>query len=309
MPATVTKEICVIFNPTAGRGRAPGRMESLRRFLGERADFWPTEGPGHAEELAHKAADAGFAIVGAAGGDGTVHEVANGILRAAQPGVSMAIYPIGSANDYACTLGLSAGWWDEPNAKVEIGAVDMGVVCTSTGRERYFINGLGLGLNGIVNMEARRIRYLQGMGLYGLALLKTMCFQYSYPLMNVIIDGTSRHVPTLALTLAIGRREGGFVLAPNALMDDGLFDYLHAGPLPRWQLLRYLPRMATGKLPANHPIVWMGRCREAQVTSEAPLVTHIDGEVFTEPADNVRGLEVRILPAALRVQRKAVISH
>ncbi|HEV3116669.1 MAG TPA: acylglycerol kinase family protein, partial [Gemmataceae bacterium] len=66
---TFQAEVCVIFNPAAGRGRARKRLESLRRFLGARSAFQPTEGPGHARELAFKAAQSGFAVVGAAGGD------------------------------------------------------------------------------------------------------------------------------------------------------------------------------------------------------------------------------------------------
>lgn len=298
-------EVCVIYNPTAGRGRAASRMESLRQFLGAGAEFWPTDGPGRGEELALKAASCGFPTIGAAGGDGTVHEVANGIFRAGRQDVALAIYPIGSANDYSHSLGLPAGWWADPNARIAVRAVDLGVVRSASGRERYFINGLGLGLNGAVNIEARHIRHLQGVALYGCALLKAMWHHYVSPSMTVTLDGVSRQVPTLALTLAVGRREGNFILAPNAVLDDGLFDYLHCGPLSRWELLRYVPRMITGNLPTNHPIVWMGRCREAQVVSEVPLAIHIDGEVFSRPDEDVRSVEVRILPGALRVQALA----
>src|SRR5207248_6101369 len=74
-------DVCVIFNPAAGRGRAKQRIESLRRTLRSRAQFWTTHSPEHAEKLAFQAAQSGFGIVAAAGGDGTVHEVANGLLR------------------------------------------------------------------------------------------------------------------------------------------------------------------------------------------------------------------------------------
>src|SRR5207248_5702111 len=86
-------DMCVIFNPAAGRGQAFRRIESLRRTLGPRAEFVPTRGPGDAEELACAAAARGFTIVAAAGGDGTVHEVANGLLQAARPAVALAVFP------------------------------------------------------------------------------------------------------------------------------------------------------------------------------------------------------------------------
>ncbi len=95
---------CIIFNPSAARGRARRKLEDLRRLLGPDVDFRPTQHPGHAEELALEAARAGFATVAAAGGDGTVHEVANGLLRADRPDITFAVIPLGSANDYAFTL-------------------------------------------------------------------------------------------------------------------------------------------------------------------------------------------------------------
>src|SRR5262249_12778634 len=96
--------LCVIYNPVAARGRAPRRVEQLTQMLFSRAEFWPTTGPRHAEELALEAVRAGHTEVAAAGGDGTVHEVANGILRSGSKEVVFCIIPIGSANDYAFCL-------------------------------------------------------------------------------------------------------------------------------------------------------------------------------------------------------------
>src|SRR5207247_4982428 len=126
-------DVCVIFNPVAGRGRAPQRMESLRRTLGARAQFLPTRSPAHGEELAFEAATKGFPIVAAAGGDGTVHEVANGLLRAARPEVALAVFPIGSANDYAHSLGLVSGWWLKGDPMAHTRTVDAGFARTKDG--------------------------------------------------------------------------------------------------------------------------------------------------------------------------------
>src|SRR5262249_15873899 len=105
-----------------------------------------------------------------------------------------------------------------------------------------------------------------------------------------------------ALTIAIGRREGGFLLAPNAVIDDGLFDYLHAGRLRRWELIRYFPQMVSGRLPTDHPKLWIGRCRQVNVQSEAPLVLHPDGESSCRREEGFHQPDIRILPRALRVQ-------
>src|SRR5262245_9381987 len=90
----------IIFNPHAGRGQA---LRRLRRFPLTRLgpfQLWPTSRSGHADELAARAAREGTETVIAAGGDGTVHEVANGLLTEARTGTALGIMPIGSANDY-----------------------------------------------------------------------------------------------------------------------------------------------------------------------------------------------------------------
>jgi diacylglycerol kinase family enzyme len=290
---------CVIYNPASGRGRALQRLERLRRAWQDRAVFWPTTAAGQAEDLALRAAHEGFSIVAAAGGDGTVHEVANGILRAACPNVVLAVLPVGSANDYAHSLGLPPDWWLSTDLAVAPRPVDVGVA-RAGGRTRYFLNGLGLGFNGRVTLEAQRIRWLQGVALYGLALLRALCFHFVRPRLTVHLDGVDRSCATLALSLAIGRREGNFVVAPQALLDDGQFDYVHAGPLTPFDALRLLPRLFTGRLPAGHPRLWLGRCRSARISAALPLVVHLDGEMFCVPSAAVREIEVELLPGALR---------
>jgi diacylglycerol kinase family enzyme len=293
-------EVCVIFNTRAGRDRARGRLERLRTLLGSRALFRPTQGPGHGEELACEAAREGFPAVAAAGGDGTVHEVANGILRAGRPDTILEIYPVGSANDYAHALGLDPDWKLRADPRIGPRAVDVGLARSGQGRERYFVNGLGLGFNGLVNLEAKRISFFQGKLLYNFALLRTLLLRFKAQPMTVTLDGQARQVPTLALSVALGRREGNFVIAPDAVVDDGLFEYLHAGPLSRWELVRNLLRINTGKLP-THPLLWRGRCRSVLVSSASPLPFHLDGELFGPPKEAVHELEISLLPGALRV--------
>jgi diacylglycerol kinase family enzyme len=298
-------DYCIIFNPTAGRGRARARLDQWRHVLGDRAQFRPTEQAGHAEELAREAAEGSFGVVVAAGGDGTVHEVANGLLRAGRPGIRFGVLPIGSANDYAYSLRLERALRQAEGHNGHDLPADVGLVRGADGRQRYSINGLGLGFNGTVTLEARRIRRLQGLALYGLAFVRALLFRYACPVMEVRLDGDRRTTPTFALTVALGHREGNFIVAPDARLADGLFDYIHAGCLSRWKVLRYLPRLARGKpLPADDPQVWQGRCREVYVRSEAPLVAHADGEFFCRPEEGLRELEVRLVPDALRVDTR-----
>ena len=112
--------------------------------------------------LRHARSRRGSRKVVAAGGDGTVHEVANGILASGRRDVVFSVWPIGSANDYAYSLGMSE-WWRRGagTPPTEMLEVDVGRV-TAAGRERYFVCNLGVGFNGMVNGEARKTRWLGG---------------------------------------------------------------------------------------------------------------------------------------------------
>ena len=291
---------CLIFNPSAGRGRADKWVRGLRedRLIG--IQFEPTQRAGHAVELARAAADAGYEKVIAAGGDGTVHEVANGLLQSANRGVIFSTWPVGSANDYAYSLGMQA-WWKRQSEPTEVREVDVGRV-SATGRERYYVNALGVGFNGMVTLESRSIRWLTGMPLYAWAFLKAMVKHFEQPPLRVRFDGNSVEAPTLALTINLAQREGGFPITPHADLADGLFDYLHATKLKRWHLIRYLPAMIRGALPRDHPLLHTGRAARIAIESETPLCIHADGEFFCTPADGIREVAVEVLPKRLKVE-------
>src|SRR5436190_5405406 len=136
---------CVIYNPSAGRGLARRLVERLRLRHAPAWHFVPTTSPGHGAELAARAVGDGYRTLIAAGGDGTVHEVANGVLRAGRPEVVFGVWPAGSANDYAYALNIPAGWPLHMDWQMDlmIKQADVGRV-TGGGRDRYFVNGLGL---------------------------------------------------------------------------------------------------------------------------------------------------------------------
>ena len=277
-------EYCVITNPTAGRRRAASRFQRLRRRFGARAEFHQTQYAGHAEELAYDAACAGFPTIVAAGGDGTVHEVANGLVCAGRSEVIFGVLPIGSANDYAHSLAHD-GRPTHPGGL----AVNVGVVREPAGRQRYFVCCLGLGFNGAVTLESRRVKRLQGVALYGLATLRALWYHYACPRMGLTLDDQpTRWERTLMISVLLGRREGNFVVAGPAKLDDGLFDYIHAGALSRWDVLHLLPRLAMHGPPCDYPQVRQGRCARLRLSSAVPLTVHIDGEFFSRPEDKVR---------------------
>jgi len=294
-------DVCVIYNPKAGRGVAARSVAGLKRNLGSRAEFQATRGPGHAEELAGRAAARGFPFVAALGGDGTVHEVANGLLNAPSPCPTLAVMPVGSANDYAYSLRLPDQWWRRGGSGVGPRQVDVGVI-EGGGRKRYFVNGLGVGFNGHVTREARKIKSLRGVPLYALATLRAMRKSYRYPVLSIRMNGEAeQRLPTLALTLGLGQREGSFLLTPDALLDDGDFDYLHVGRLRRWGLIRYVPRMITGHIPRHDPVISTGRCRRMEIEAKEGLMIHADGEFFCVPEEEVHRVVIELLPRRLHV--------
>jgi diacylglycerol kinase (ATP) len=292
---------CVLFNPVSGRGRAQRFIRAIEKELSPQFQLQPLTGPGSGVSQARQAIEDGFSTIIAAGGDGTLHEVANGIMETGRSDVTMGIWPMGSANDYAFNFGITEPWKNLHGEPV-IRNVDVGVAETEQGTKRYFINGMGVGFNGAVTVEARKIPWLRGMPLYGLGILQAMRRQFVSPRMKIHFDEQVRETSTLALSINIGKREGGFPLTANADPCDGMFDYLQAGPLSRWELLRQLPNMATGNIPKDHPKVWTGRCHTASIESEKPLRVHVDGEFLCHPEDGVRNIQVKMLPGAMRVR-------
>ena len=296
----MTPRTCVIYNPAAGRGKAARLLAAARSWLPP-FDVRPTARPGHAVELAAEAARDGYDRVVAAGGDGTAHEVANGLLQSGTDAL-FSTWPLGSSNDHARTTGLSV-WWKRRGEGVELGEMraDVGEV-TAGERSRYFVNGSGVGFNGMVTVEAHRIDWLRGAPLYTLAFLRAMRRHYSTPVYRVTLDGEEVMTATLSLSVNLGQREGGFPVTWGARLDDGLFDTFHPGALRRWELVRYLPGLMSGRLPEAHPRMRAGTCRAAAVEGDSPLCVHADGELVCVPSDGVRRVSWQLHPARLRVE-------
>jgi YegS/Rv2252/BmrU family lipid kinase len=302
------RPLYVISNPAAARGSSARRFQKIRQLLEPHAEFVASKERGHVEALAHEAALAGYATVVAAGGDGTVHEVANGLLRAGRPDVALGVLPLGSGNDYAASLNLPR----DPAALCQslvsgsVRRVDVGLVEDGNGKSRHFVNTLGIGLTGAVVWEVQQIHGLRGMALYGLGALRAIGRHFRASATTLHFDHTPLETATLLLALAIGRREGGgFIVAPNALLDDGLFDYLHGSQLTRLQTLWYLPGLAFGRLPRGDPLVRSGRCTSLALETTEPLMVHCDGEVFAGPSSGPQRLSARILPSALAIRGAA----
>jgi YegS/Rv2252/BmrU family lipid kinase len=297
-----------IFNPLAAGGRNASQESDLRARLNRAAqaagyglEWTATQAPGHAGELA--AAADGCQLIAVIGGDGTVNEVVNGLMgsnqRAALP--SLGVIPVGSGNDFAWSAGISL---DTISACQRLFSgrsrrIDVGHVREADGRERYFVNGCGAGFDAQAALEVERLKWLPGFLIYLVAVLKTLVLHHQIPLLRITLDGQEWMQPSMMLTVGNGRRlGGGFLVTPDAELDDGWLDVCIAGQLSRLGILMVLPRFMRGTH-VTHPQVQMRRARNIQVQSSMPLAIHLDGESF---ATDAQAYEYTIEPDVLELR-------
>jgi diacylglycerol kinase (ATP) len=292
----------VIQNPQSGRGRGSLKLDFAFAMLSESSEVQETLHSGHARELAREGVKRGFERIIACGGDGTVHEVASGILDTDDRNEIFSVWPTGSGNDYAFALGLEIPDVEKDAEAIETAFVDVGMI-NSGDHSAYFVNGAGLGINGCVVEESRKISFLRGMPLYSLATLLALIRRFRLPEIHVVTPDREVTQKTVALTINIGPREGSFPTNPDAKLDDGLFDVIHASEMSRCRFVRFMPKMASGTLPLDDPRIWIAQVNELHIRSEKPLSVHVDGEIFCREKDGMRDFEVKILPLRLRVQR------
>lgn len=289
--------VYVIVNPAAGRGRARRAWQTVApalRDAGLAYDEVLEDRPQLATPLAEAAARRGYDIVVAAGGDGTVHEVVNGLMAAeetARP--ALAIIPGGTGNDFARAVGVSkdpltAGrlLLSGVRRRVDIGQVN----------ERYFASIAGVGFDAEVAHKVNTWpKWIGGTTVYLAAILRMLATFSPVPA-TVTLDGQAHAVPMFLLAAANSPwYAGGMYMAPPARLDDGMLEVILAGDLTKLETLRVLPKVFSGEH-LKHPKVSHTSAREIRVESEIPLWIHADGEtVGRAPA------VFRVIPRALDV--------
>lgn len=300
------KTVKLIFNPHADRGRAWDLASSLQSIIEHHGGVsWSaTEYPTHAMHIAEQAARAGYDVVAALGGDGTVHEIVNGLMQVpAEQRPALAAVPIGSGNDFCSNVGITSDL-EESMARVFSGEekwIDLGKVTDDAGRTDYFDNTLGIGFDASVTIHSYKITRLQGFTMYLWAVIQTILRNHSAPHMHVHTDEESFEEDILMMVVCNGPREGGgFYVAPEAVMDDGWFHYALIRHVSRAMMFRLIPEVMNGTHGRFKP-VRMGRLRKLELRSEEPFTVHYDGEVFAGFTSNVRELTVEVLPGALKV--------
>ncbi len=296
----------LIVNPNADMGRAWRIASDLRPLVEEfgGADWSGTVYPTHASELAQQAAEAGFSLVIAAGGDGTVHEVINGLMQVpagARP--RLGIVPLGSGNDFAHSLGIAMNP-AEALKKIYTGQpkrVDFGVFDIGRGKREYFDNTFGIGFDATVTIRSHRITYLRGFLMYLVAVLQTIALNLDAPLMHITTDVESWDERTIMLVVCNGPREGGgFLVAPGSDIADGTLNYASVRQVSRLMMLRLVPEVMKGTH-GRFKQVRLGQMHRMQIQSDRPVTIHADGEVISGFGTDVQNVSVEVVPGALEV--------
>ena len=298
----------LILNPSAGRGRTANFAEKLQSQLGSLAQSIEVVFSQSAEDLRHLAAKSrreGVNLVIVAGGDGTVHLAARGLLEETQGTIpTLAILPLGSANDLAFALGLSDKWWEKPGWRVT--AIDHGWIRINQKPAIAFVNGVGLGLNAMVTIRSRGIHWLRGIALYTTALLQSLLWDWRARSWKVRVDGrpileVEDQQGLLALSVLNGRREGNFDLCPGAKLDDGLFVVMAVRTMSRFRALGLLPSLVNGSFGKGKGPIKLVEGTEIVIESPDDIPCHADGELVSIPGDGTNNVTILLVGKGLPV--------
>jgi YegS/Rv2252/BmrU family lipid kinase len=245
----------------------------------------------------------GYDVVVAAGGDGTVHEVINGMLSAGLLRSKFGTIPIGTGNDFAYSYAIPV---EIPLAverlfRNQTRFVDLGEVVDDRGQRRFFANNLGIGFDANVVIRVESITRLHGFPKYFWGVLKTLALDFRPFSFQMRFDAEELEEEVLFVAFGLGvRHGGGFMLTPSALNDDDRIDSCTVRTMSRIKALRFLNSAVNGTH-IHNPLVKMRQNKSIEISCIDALPIHIDGEVFAFPKDNVHHISVTSLPKVLQV--------
>ncbi len=261
--------------------------------------------PGHATRLADAAIRDGVELVVAAGGDGTLNEVVNGLMRSSLPvdrRPLLGVLCAGRGNDFSGSLGIpeqldqACELLRSRSARLlDVGMVSGGIVPDG----RYFINCIGVGFDSVATIEAAKLPRWGGFMSFLVAILKTIFLYNHAPLASIEFNGATIEQRSLMISMMNGRRLGGnFLMAPNSKPDDGLLDLCIAEQMSSFQILRLVPHFIKGDQ-ATQQKIKTGRTARIRITGlDGPLPAQADGEIISTEG---RSLLVELLPGQLKV--------
>jgi YegS/Rv2252/BmrU family lipid kinase len=267
-----------------------------------------SERSGHLGELAGEAVSGGATRIVVVGGDGTVHEVVDGILKAGPADhVELAVLPLGTGTDFARSLRIPTRF----EAAVEVAlSGDLRAIYAGRATYRkggseavsYFVNFAGAGISGAIASRANRTTKALGGKLSFLWATVAVFSRWQPSEMTVEIDGTQRRARLLeALAMNGDYTAGGMWIAPEATPGDGYFDVVLIGDFSKAEFVTTFPKIYRGRH-VSHEKVEIVRARELRVDAPSPLPVVLDGE---QPGTTPVRFEVVPSPLRVRVPRPA----
>jgi YegS/Rv2252/BmrU family lipid kinase len=295
-----------LVNPASANGSTGRRWPELARRAaasGLDGEALLSERPGHLAELAAAAAAGGATEIIVVGGDGSVHEVVDGLARAeACEHVELAMIPFGTGRDFARSLRIPRGV-DDALAVAQDGrvrTVDLGRATYTTpsgAAVAYFANFAGAGISGAIADRANRTTKALGGRLSFIWATLAVFSRWQPTEMTIEIDGDRRDVLLLeALAMNGDYTAGGMWVAPEASLADGTFDVVLIGDFSKAEFTTTFPKIYRGTH-VSHAKVAIVRARELRVDAPSPLPIVLDGE---QPGTTPVRFEV--VPGALRVR-------
>lgn len=297
--------IKVIVNPAAGAGKTAKKWPRIKSVMEDMEldfEYSLTEAPGHAMELTKSAAQKGCEMVVSVGGDGTIHEIANGLYAAgANKDVVVGIVNTGTGADYIRTIGVPRAYKEACgclNSQSRC-TVDLGVVEYRTNggvAKRLFVNFAGLGFDAeVVKATTVKFKSLGAMASYLMGLFSTL-MSYENRSIAIVVDGEVMERKVCTVMMNHGKYGGGGMFAaPDADPGDGFFDVLIIDDMTKPDLLLSLPRIYKGTH-LTHPKVSLKRAKEVEIRPVLATAVQADGELLGEaPA------RFTVLPAALTI--------
>ena len=303
------RKIKLILNPMADMGRAWKAANDLRPIVQEFKEgeiSWSgTVYPTHATELAKQAAAQGCDLVIALGGDGTAHEVVNGLMQVPEgKRPVMGVVPLGSGNDFAHALGVPK----KPDHALvhalngQPSKIDIGLLTDEhSGRREYFDNTVGAGFDAVVTIRSHKLIIVKGFLMYLTAVIQTILLNHNPAKIQFQSETESWEDTVLMTTVCNGGREGGgFLISPESKIDDGLLQFLNVKKVSRAMMFRLVPEFMKGTH-LRFPATQLGSFKKLRMNSDRPLYIHADGEIFTSFGSDVREVSFEVLPGALSV--------
>jgi len=276
-------KVLLVYNPFAGHGRAKNILPEVEAEFSKHNiefDLQLTDYPEHATEIMKNANLKTYNAIIAAGGDGTLFEVINGYyLNSTDEKPPLGILPIGTGNAVARDLELHVTKWKEAVeiiAQMKPRKVDVGKF-TSHGQSYYFLNILGLGFVADVTKTAKKLKGLGNIS-YSLGVLYQMLMLRSFKL-KIELDGKLLERNNIFVEVSNTTYTANFFMAPNAKIDDGLFDITLLNKLCRIGLLKAFPKVFTGEH-IHLPEVETFTAKHIKITTDPPKVLTPDGELI-----------------------------